>query len=100
MSKTKKRLALITLAICCIAFSQIVINAQNQSNEKKESNLTKSMNILKEKYIIFEEKNGGLHLIIYFNNEKIEFYPSTGKWIFRKSTKNGRGIFNLLKNLK
>jgi hypothetical protein len=64
--------------------------------EKRWSNLEWSTNYLKEVGIPFTSHNGGVHLIIDGPDGWIDFWPSTGKWIFRSGEK-GRGIQNLFK---
>ena len=63
---------------------------------KKESNKDYSTKCLIDSNINFESKNSGYHLIIKENKHIIDFYPSTGKWKYRNSTKGGRGIETLL----
>ncbi len=65
---------------------------------KKLSNKEKSTRILIEHNIYYESSNG-IHLIIKHNKIIVDFWPSTGKFIFRKSKIKGRGVFNLLKKL-
>ena len=73
------------------------LNAHNK--KKKANNLEKSTKILVDNNIDFESKNNGIHLIIIdFNGDLIDFYPSTGKWITRKG-KSSRGIKNLLRHI-
>lgn len=67
--------------------------------EKKLSNLESSTEILIRNQINFTSHNGGVHLIITSLNEIIDYWPSTGKWIVRKSNKQGRGVFKLLKRI-
>jgi hypothetical protein len=68
---------------------------------KKRSNLAYSTKILREKGISFDSKNDGVHLIIKSNGISIiDFWPSTGKYINRRSRKEGRGVRNLIKELE
>jgi len=47
--------------------------------------------------INIEIKNNGIHIIV---DNKIDFWPTTGKYIVRKNQKKGRGVFNMIKELK
>ncbi len=67
--------------------------------EKKQSNLQWSTQHLADQGgVAFQSKNGGVHLIVKGRDETIDFWPSTGKFICRKSGKSGRGVKNLLKH--
>ena len=68
--------------------------------EKRADNREKSVTILKEKGIRFESRNNGAHLIIKYYNTIVDFWPGTGKYIFRTEAKRGRGVFNLLRHLE
>lgn len=65
--------------------------------KKRESNIDFSTKILADKGIPFVSKNYGVHLIV---NKLFDFYPSTGLFIHRNTKKRGRGIYNLIKQLK
>lgn len=66
--------------------------------EKRQSNLLNSTEILKSHNINFEEKNGGVHLIIRHNNKTLDFFPSTGLWWDRDNRyRQQRGVFPLLR---
>lgn len=65
--------------------------------QKRESNTTHSTKLLIERGIRFQSKNGGAHLII---EDRVDFWPSTGLYIERKSGARGRGVANLLRLLK
>lgn len=67
--------------------------------EKRQSNLLNSTEILKSYNINFEEKNGGVHLIIRHNDKTLDFYPSTGLWWDRENKRQKRGVFPLLRYL-
>lgn len=67
------------------------------SRAKKKRNQCQSDMILQSHDIQFESHNDGLHLVV---SGSFDFWPSTGKFIDRKTGKSGRGIFNLLKRLK
>lgn len=67
------------------------------SRMKKQANKQFSTNLLIEQGIIFESKNDGLHLVIRTRKGNINFFPSTG--LYNGAVK-GRGVYNLLKELK
>jgi len=71
----------------------------DRSREKKESNKRSSTDELKRHNIEFEEKNDGYHIVVSHNGFKVDFWPSTGKFIFRWKKSGGRGVFNLLRKL-
>lgn len=70
------------------------------SRKKKESNQDWSTQKLIDEGIPFESKNWGNHLIVETQNGKVDFWPSTGKFIVRDTDKHGRGIRQLLKICK
>lgn len=70
----------------------------NQARKKRQNNHESALKLLKENNIEFESKNNGLHLIIHGRNCRIDFWPTTGKYI-TKDGNSGRGVFNLIKLL-
>ena len=77
-----------------------VFNAMTElSKEKRQRNTVSSTDILKHKNITFVYRNNGAHLVICHSDLMIDFWPATGRWIVRKSPKEGRGVFKLLKYL-
>ena len=67
---------------------------------KKASNLEQSTKLLELEHIDFESKNNGVHLIVIdFNGNLIDFWPSTCKWIVRNG-KTSRGVQNLIRHIK
>lgn len=64
---------------------------------KKTHNKICSTSILQSMGINIEIKNNGIHIIV---DNKIDFWPTTGKYIVRKNQKKGRGVFNMIKELK
>ena len=66
--------------------------------EKRQNNLYWSTCHLNEVGIPFTSHNGGIHLIVDGPDGKIDFWPSTGKWIFRTGEK-GRGVRNLINKI-
>lgn len=72
------------------------VHADSQS--KRADNQRRSTALLSARGIPFESFNEGLHLVV---DHRIDFWPSTGKWIFRPPIKKqGRGVFKLLDALK
>lgn len=70
------------------------IKADRQA--KKEENRIQSMALLEEKGIevlVLSENNGHCRIGDY------DFWPTTGKFINRKTQQAGRGVFSLLKKL-
>lgn len=67
------------------------------SREKKQRNKEYSTALLVERGIKFESRNDGLHLMIETAKGRVNFYPSTGLYY---GAIEGRGVFNLLKELK
>ena len=68
-------------------------------SEKRKSNREYGLEFLKRKNIPFVELNNGVHVRLVFDDETIDFYPSTGLYILKDGTR-GRGIFNLWKLVK
>lgn len=66
-------------------------------SETRRSNLEKSTALLVERGVKFESRNDGLHLMIETAKGRVNFYPSTGLYY---GAIEGRGVFNLLKELK
>ena len=63
---------------------------------KKLKNQECSTGMLKKLGINIESKNNGNHLIIPARAGKIDFWPSTGKWICRSTGRSSRGIKRLM----
>jgi hypothetical protein len=72
---------------------------KKERQEKRASNREASSLILQRKGISFEVKNFDAHLIVTHEGQVVDFWPGTGKYIFRGSTVRGHGVFNLLKAL-
>lgn len=64
--------------------------------EKRAYNLAQSTELLKARNIPFVSKNNGIHLQL----ESFDFWPSTGKFINRKTKKTGRGVFALIREVE
>lgn len=69
----------------------------NTLQKKREHNIKCSTSVLMNKKVKFESKSEGNHLVITHSFNVIDFWPATGRWIVRKSPKEGRGVFKLLK---
>ncbi|HDR1129100.1 TPA: hypothetical protein QB401_001262 [Pasteurella multocida] len=69
--------------------------------EKRRNNLIYNTDLLIKSGVNFTSKNGGVHLIVEFNNMVLDFYPSTGLWWDRNNKgKKYRGVKNLLRYIK
>ena len=68
--------------------------------QKKLNNIKSSRHILNRAGISVEVRNGGNHLIIHALRGIIDFWPSTGKFVWRSTQESGRGVFNLIKQCK
>ena len=71
---------------------------KKRGQAKRRSNAEQSAQILTDRKIGFKTANG-IHLIIEHNDFVVDFWPSTGKFIFRNSEIKGRGVFKLIKRL-
>lgn len=67
------------------------------SRMKKQANKKFSTELLVKEGIAFESRDNGLHLVIRTRKGNINFFPSTG--LYNGAIK-GRGVYNLLKELK
>lgn len=67
------------------------------SRMKKQANKKFSTELLVKEGIEFESRDNGLHLVIRTRKGNINFFPSTG--LYNGAIK-GRGVYNLLKELK
>jgi len=69
-------------------------------SEKKDHNKEWSTEFLHWIGLPIVSKNKGIHLIVC---DAVDFWPTTGKWIFRKNTilqrSTGRGVKKLVKQL-
>lgn len=68
------------------------------SQDKRAYNRENSNRLLRENGYQFEEKNGAAHLIVQTMRGIVDFWPGTGKFIFRESRFEGRGVFNLMQH--
>jgi len=70
---------------------------KDQNKEKRASNRGTSAEILKARGFLFDVRNHGAHLIVWYLDGAVDFWPGTGKWIVRDTKKIGRGVFSLVK---
>jgi len=77
---------------------------REESQKKREENRQNAPEILMQNEISFMTKNNGAHIVIFSlsNPERAQydFWPGTGKYTNRQTQRSGRGIFNLIKELK
>jgi hypothetical protein len=75
-------------------------NAMNNAAKiKRKCNTKSSTDVLMSKQVSFVNHNNGAHLVICHFDLMVDFWPATGLWKVRKSPKEGRGVFKLLKYL-
>ena len=67
------------------------------SRERKERNLNYAKIYLTKNNIPYEVMSNGIHFVV---DSRIDFWPTTGKWIERKSKRKGRGITSLIDIVK
>lgn len=71
-----------------------------ESRLKRANNREWSATFLQEKGIAFSSNNAGAHLIVTHGGETVDFWPGTGKYIFRafhgKRGQAGRGVRGLV----
>lgn len=75
------------------------VGFSQESRERRESNRKSSADMLTANRIKFESKNNGAHLVIALHDRTIDFWPGTGLFTDRKTKKNGRGVYNLVKKI-
>ncbi len=65
--------------------------------QKRADNRTSSAELLIKARVPFEVKNGGAHLIVKADDgQMIDFWPGTGLWIVRGSTRRHGGVRKLI----
>jgi len=69
---------------------------KERSKEKRARNRAHSAERLDRVGIKYESKNAGAHLIVYSQQDVYDFWPGTGKFKRRGSSKYGRGVGNLI----
>lgn len=67
--------------------------------ENKAHNIRESVALLELCKIPFVTTNEIHYIITTHEGIIIDFWPSTGKYIYRTTKKIGRGVFNLLKEI-
>lgn len=82
-------------------WSEFSAAMRQQSQDRRASNRQSSATLLEEKCVSFESRNDGAHLIVQHGGHVVDFWPGTGKYVFRPAApwKYKRGVFNLLKDL-
>lgn len=73
---------------------------QEESRQKRASNRESSAKMLAAAGIAFEAKNEGAHLIVTANGRTVDFWPGTGLWIERGTSRQKRGVRRLIAELK
>ena len=69
------------------------------SKQRRANNRAQSAKLLTGHGLQFESKNLGSHLIVTHKDRIVDFWPGTGKFVFRGKTKHHRGVFKLLNML-
>lgn len=69
------------------------------SKERRAYNRAGSPEVLRRARIAFESKNDGAHLIVTHAGAVVDFWPGTGRYIFRTGRK-GRGVHGLIQDLR
>ena len=75
-------------------------NYHQDNQVKRQQNKEYSTDLLIQAGVTFREYNNGLQLVIYHEEDTIDFYPSTGLWIVRKKHYQRRGVQKLLRYLQ
>jgi hypothetical protein len=78
---------------------EVIADLKAESAARRKSNRERSSQMLVALGVEFETRNDGAHLIVKHNGVTVDFWPGTGKYITRRTSKHGRGVFNLLKLL-
>lgn len=73
---------------------------REESKSRKQANRDRAVESLNQYGVLYQEHNGGIHLIIMSNHGgKIDYWPTTGLWSDRDKKIERRGINSLLKHL-
>jgi len=72
---------------------------RQHSQEKRERNRHASAEILDGYGVGYSSNNDGAHLIVRHADKVVDFWPGTGKYCFRGTSKYKRGVYNLLSDL-
>lgn len=73
---------------------------KQDSKKRKAGNMAGSKGMLKSNGIDFEEKNGGVHLIVKHGDRVADFWPTTGKFNVRGDGRYFRGVRLLIKIMR
>lgn len=73
---------------------------ESESKKRKERNLNGSTRMLEKNGFDFEEKNGGVHLVVKHNGKIADFWPTTGKFCIRGTNQYKRGVRLLIKLMR
>lgn len=79
---------------------------KKEAKQKKAGNIKSSEAVLKQNGVHFQKLNAYHWRIVNFKLNSMEtqpvfdFWPSTGKFLNHKTKKYGRGVLNLIKELK
>lgn len=68
---------------------------KKESKERKQRNFCNAI-LLLDKYKIRYEQKSDSHIVV---EDKIDYWPSTGLFIDRKTKKRGRGVRQILKKV-
>lgn len=74
------------------------VDPREESKARRAENRKHSAQVLRDLGYMFEEHNGGAHLIVTTAIGLVDFWPGTGKFICRCTNKKGRGVTNLMKH--
>ena len=77
--------------------AEVFNDLRKYKQEKRASNTVASTQMLVKAGIKFKSFNGGVHLVLDHAVGMVDFWPSTGLWMLRGTTKRQRGVKNLLK---
>ena len=78
-------------------YKELYDQQKADGRDRKSRNKDWSTKHLAELEIPFTSHNEGVHLVVA---EMVDFWPSTGKWMFRNGKSVGRGIKPLIKELR
>lgn len=77
--------------------SRIWEEHREERKKRRWSNHDNSLKLLKDRGIEFKELNKA---VSHYRVRDFDFWPTTGKFYNQKTGQKGRGIFNLIKELK
>ena len=75
---------------------EIYYAMRKAKQERKQANKANGTEKIKRSGYSFVTHNDGLHIVI---ENRVDYWPSTGKFIDRQTKRKGRGILPLLKYL-